>query len=418
MGIYAYVIGESNVNIWGLTSRERLARQIAELDDVSLVEDVESLPGDGSVLCVRADYLFESRTLKSLVERVDTLLRCTTDTRVAAGCCAPGKAPAMIASLQQKVQDDGDQQAVDESFSVVEPADLATYEGRLRKAEEPLLLPISADAAAALEDRLYGRSYKGVTDLVTKWFWPRPAKHVVRICARLRLTPNMVTVTGMLLVVYAGIAFYQGDYWLGLAAGWLMTFLDTVDGKLARVTIKSSRIGHVLDHGMDIVHPPFWYVLWGMSLSGPILGFSLEELYWWTFGGYLGGRLIEGAFHQLGDCGLFDWRPFDAYFRLITGRRNPCMIILTVGLALGSPEGAFIGVIVWTVLTSAVLFVRLLQATLARITGGGPLKSWLADPGAAATNHPRAFRSFSRTSGAYGSARDEPGMDLRSESLS
>ena len=203
--MYAYVIGESNVNIWGLTSRERLARQIAELDDVSLVEDVASLPGDVSVLCVRADYLFESRTLKSLVERVDTLLRCTADSRVGAGCCAPGKALAMIASLQHELQHEGDQPSVDESFSVVEPADLATYEGRLRKAEEPLLRPISGDAAAALEDRLYGRSYKGVTDLVTKWFWPRPAKHVVRICAHLGLTPNMVTVTGMLLVVYAGV---------------------------------------------------------------------------------------------------------------------------------------------------------------------------------------------------------------------
>ena len=48
--------------------------------------------------------------------------------------------------------------------------------------------------------------------------------------------------------------------------GWLMTFLDTVDGKLARVTVTSSRIGDVLDHGLDIIHPPLWYIAWGVGL--------------------------------------------------------------------------------------------------------------------------------------------------------
>jgi phosphatidylglycerophosphate synthase len=46
-----------------------------------------------------------------------------------------------------------------------------------------------------------------------------------------------------------------------------MTLLDTVDGKLARVTVASSKFGHVLDHGVDIVHPPFWYLAWGLGLG-------------------------------------------------------------------------------------------------------------------------------------------------------
>ena len=42
-----------------------------------------------------------------------------------------------------------------------------------------------------------------------------------------------------------------------------MTFLDTVDGKLARVTLTSSPFGNVLDHSLDLIHPPFWYWAWG-----------------------------------------------------------------------------------------------------------------------------------------------------------
>ena len=32
-----------------------------------------------------------------------------------------------------------------------------------------------------------------------------------------------------------------------------MTFLDTVDGKLARCTIASSKLGNIFDHGIDLV---------------------------------------------------------------------------------------------------------------------------------------------------------------------
>jgi phosphatidylglycerophosphate synthase len=391
MSIYAHLLGTSDIELWGLTSRERLRRQIAELPDAVLVDELDSLREDATLLCIRADYLFESRTIKALAERGRAVLRCTKTGEVAAAVGAAGEAEQLVSLL--------DGATTDHDLPTLAAADLAAYEDRLRKAEEPLLLPIAEQDRAELEDRLYGRSYKGITDLVTKWLWPRPARHAVRVCAQLGITPNMVTLTGLLLVVYAGFAFYHGDYWLGLAAGWFMTFLDTVDGKLARVTVSSSRIGHVLDHGMDIVHPPFWYVLWGMSLDESLFSVPLLEYYWWIVAGYVGGRLIEAAFHGLGSSSLFDWRPFDAYFRLVTARRNPCLILMLVAMLLGSPAGAFLAVVFWTVGTTVVLMIRLLQATLARMSDG-PLSSWLTEP-SAATRYPRAFRTFSRTRGAY-----------------
>ena len=136
-----------------------------------------------------------------------------------------------------------------------------------------MLTPINASNRADLESHLYGNAYKGVTDFVTKWWWPRPARVVVGWCASAGITPNMVTLLGLALMLMACWLFYTGFYAMGLLLGWIMTFLDTVDGKLARVTITSSKIGHVLDHGMDIVHPPFWYVFWGLSLT-QVAGFT------------------------------------------------------------------------------------------------------------------------------------------------
>ena len=188
----------------------------------------------------------------------------------------------------------------------------------------------------------------------------------------------------------------------GLIAGWIMTFLDTVDGKLARVTVQSSRFGHYLDHGMDIVHPPFWYWLWGLGLAVPpaLWGFDAATLYSALFAGYIGGRVAEGLFGLLGKLEVFTWRPFDAYFRLVTARRNTCMIFLTVFAVVGQPELAFLSVVLWTVGTTLVLCFRLFQAMVLRLKNG-PLVSWMEDPEAAAEAYPTTFRGFSATRSAY-----------------
>jgi len=181
-----------------------------------------------------------------------------------------------------------------------------------------------------------------------------------------------------------------------------MTLLDTVDGKLARVSVASSRVGHILDHGIDLLHPPFWYIAWGLGLgSAHVAGFQVELLCWLVGAGYVAGRLIEAAFHQLGHCGMFSWRPFDAWFRLVTARRNPCLIILTLAAAAGRADLAFVGVVGWTLASSAIAFLRLLYAAGVRWHSGQALDSWLKDGERAAREHPRAWRTFSATRGAY-----------------
>jgi hypothetical protein len=98
---------------------------------------------------------------------------------------------------------------------------------------------------------------------------------------------------------------------------------------------------------------------------------------------------------------VFTWRPFDAWFRLVVARRNPCLIILTFGAVIGRPDWAYIGVVAWLALSTVVLFVRLLQGLLARITRG-PLTSWLSVDGVADGPHAKSFKVFAGTWGAYG----------------
>ena len=353
-------------------------------------------PTDSGLLVVRADYVTEVRALQQLCAQQNVALRCSTDQQLAAAFVA-----AEFAEKTIKLMTSSDANNLTE-LTVVEPATLGAYDVTLLRAKPPLLEPISEQNQQRIEDVLYGSSYKGITDLVTKWLWPRPAKKGVRICARLGISPNMVTITGLGLMLVACVLFYQGNFISGLLAGWFMTYLDTVDGKLARVTVQSSKLGHVLDHGMDIIHPPFWYVFWGMALGNLPAPFDLTrvDMIWLLVLGYIFGRFAEQIFLEFGSISMFTWRPFDAYFRLVTARRNPCLIILTVACLMSRPDLGFIGVVIWTLATTAVLIIRLLQGVLIRIRTG-PLKSWMDDRTAAASHYPKTFQIFSSTRGAY-----------------
>jgi phosphatidylglycerophosphate synthase len=394
MTIFALILEETSVKLWGLSASERLRRQLKEAGGVKLVASLAELPHSGQILLLNGRYLFEVRTLSGLMTKSNSLLNCAEDGGVAAAIVDASNVDAARDCMT------GATKAA--SLELITPADLSAFNEALRSAQTPFLEPVSEGRKPELENRLYGNAYKGITDLVTKFLWPRPAKKAVHVAANLGISPNMVTTLGLVLVLAACYLFLHGQYFAGLLAGWMMTFLDTVDGKLARVTVQSSKFGHLYDHLIDLFHPPFWYVYWGMSLSGlePVLGFGQDQMYWLIIIGYVAGRIVEGIFPLLGNCTIFTWKPFDAWFRLVTARRNPCLIILTASAVIGRPDWGFLAVTFWTVLTTILMLVRLLQGLVARIRGG-PLQSWLSADDVASGPNAQAYRIFGSTRGAY-----------------
>lgn len=393
---YALVLEESPVKLWGLSSGERISRQLKTIGEVEFITRESELPTSGRVLLLNGHFLFEIRTISDLLQRQNTVLVHSGDSLPAA---------AIVDSIFAAACQDylsGHTETAPDKLAYIAPDDLVAFDQRLLSAKMPLLEPVREEKKQEMENLLYGNAYKGITDLVTKFLWPRPARKVVRLAAKLGLTPNSVTTIGLALVIAACYLFLHGQYLAGLAAGWIMTLLDTVDGKLARVTVQSSNFGHLYDHAIDLIHPPFWYIFWGMSLSGfqPVLGFNQADMYWMIVIGYVAGRLVEGLFPLLGRCNVFTWKPFDAYFRLVTARRNPCLIILTLSAIMGRPDWGFVAVTLWTVLTTLVLFVRLLQGLFSRLSQG-PLDSWLNAESVAEGPNARAFRLFGSTRGAY-----------------
>lgn len=252
-----------------------------------------------------------------------------------------------------------------------------TYDEALRKREAPYALSLRAETPLAVERRLFRGAYKGVTDLVTKYAWPWPAFHATRAAARLHISPNTVTTLSLILVFVALGLFLDGRWAAGIAAAWAMTFLDTVDGKLARTTMSYSKWGDLYDHLIDLIHPPFWYwAIWqGLrgAAEGPsaaLLDLSLGVL----IAGYVLNRVQEGMFIARFGFHIHVWQRIDSIGREITARRNPNMLIFMLAAIAGAPGWGLVAMAVWTLVWLVFHGVRLWQAW----RHPGPLRSWLA----------------------------------------
>ena len=354
---------------WGMTARERLERALARAG----ADTAET-----GLLLIRDDFIFDEMLIPALLRQPGLVLVGDGGEPVAAHLSDADQAASVGAALAS-----GSDKTIPPELRRVDSGGLAsTYNKTLRRRAPPYLMRVDSMVPVAIERRMFNGAYKGVTDFVTKRVWPWPAFHVTRFCARFGISPNVVTAVSLVLVLLAMALFWQGAFALGLACAWGMCFLDTVDGKLARVTLRSTPFGNVFDHGIDLIHPPFWYWAWyhglvaaNYGIADSLLNLSLLVV----IVGYVAGRLQEGLFTWLHGIEIHIWRPVDSWFREITARRNPNLFILTAAVILGSPREGFVMVAIWTLVSFVFHTVRILQASFTKAMGRPPV-SWLSEP--------------------------------------
>ena len=365
-------IGDNPVKLWGLTMAQRVGR----IGRAAGLSPVEAVPTSPAILS-NAAHAWDPAWLGHVVGRPGFVL--TLGGVPALAHARDGAQTARIAEAMAagKPLEDA------AGFDVIAFEDGPTIENKtLRKRETPFLMALTPANVRPIERASYFGAYKGVTDVLTKYLWPEWALVLTRISAKFGITPNMVTAVGAVFCAVATVLFAYGHYWAGMATGLVFMVLDTVDGKLARCTITSSAWGNVADHGMDLVHPPFWWWFWATGLGAWGLAYDTTT-FWWVQGAIQGGyilqRLIEGAFmRQNGMMHIHVWRPFDSKFRLVTARRNPNMVILFVSMLFARPALGLIVVAWWTVISCFIHAVRLVQAWMLRARGG-TITSWLSE---------------------------------------
>jgi phosphatidylglycerophosphate synthase len=373
----AFLLGLCETKIWGSTGSDRAERLLRQMGIEDVVIAGEPAETDGTILYLRADCVVDQAVMETLRGYANAILVAETESGFAAiaARASGAKSQQVGVFLQEDTVVLRDLSFA--GFRIVRADEFGDdYNSDLRKRSAPIAALLTDDNVPRLEWASFEASYKGVTDVVTKYAWPRVAFPITQLLSRVGATPNQVTFAGLLLSIATFVLFWNGMFIAGLLSAWLMALLDTVDGKLARVTLTSSRWGNVFDHGIDLIAPPLWWLAWWFGLGDSTSPWIVWSV-WIVLGGHLAGKLIEQAFISTFGLKVHMWQRFDSTFRLIAARRNPNLIILTIAALAGFPVAGYLVLAAWIIISFDVHTVRYMQAFVLR-KNGTAIGSWLA----------------------------------------
>lgn len=375
-GMALCIIGDCSIRLFGRTLPERIAGQFAQAGLARRVTAEEAPRHDGDLIIVRADAMIDEPLIPRLLQRQNFIL-VTNKGKVPVA--AHVKA-AQFATVLAALQNNSLPSIPGHTARAPQDLDLSFWKD-LRKRETPYSLVVTPDTERETAWRVFLGTCAGTTDLVSKQVWPHLAFQFTKLLAGLRVPPNMVTAVSAAAAIAVCFLFLHGLLGWGLLAAWLVSFLDMVDGKLARSTLASSSGGRRFDHGLDLVFPPLWYVAWALGLAAEGRPLS-HPLVWWVVAMAAGGHavlwLLQAASVRWLGVDIHIWRRFDTFFRQISAGRNLSLLLLSFAWLVFRPDFGLIAVAVWTAISIAVLAVQLVQGGIAKKTAGGALSSWMA----------------------------------------
>ncbi|NPA76677.1 MAG: CDP-alcohol phosphatidyltransferase family protein [Candidatus Diapherotrites archaeon] len=75
---------------------------------------------------------------------------------------------------------------------------------------------------------------------------------ITYILAKIKIIhPNIITITGGITTILAAYSFVKGNIFAGSLLWYITYLLDCIDGKLARLTDRVSKLGGILDETID-----------------------------------------------------------------------------------------------------------------------------------------------------------------------
>lgn len=222
-----------------------------------------------------------------------------------------------------------------------------SYVPFLRKSYVPTFRFIDEhDNLREIENDLFEKTFKSGLEWIAIYGYKIPVRELTRFFAKTPVTPNHITAVAM-ICRWVSIPFlFMHWITLGLLLICIFIILDSLDGKLARMTFRFSDQADWIDHGSVLPTRLGWYAGLGWHYSGgdymsPIglltlatLGFILLDDINWV----IAKRLFRRT--------LFDITDFDSTVHLFTHRRND-MFVMLLGYFLGVGLNSFAFICFW-----------------------------------------------------------------------
>lgn len=115
----------------------------------------------------------------------------------------------------------------------------------------------------------------------------RPLNPVVRVLARMGVSPHLLTVLGTLFTAGVAWLYARGLFREAGLTLFAVGLFDTLDGQLARATGKESRFGALLDSSLDRLAEGLLFAAWIYAFRENIAVVA------WLFGGWVGAFMVS-----------------------------------------------------------------------------------------------------------------------------
>jgi len=221
----------------------------------------------------------------------------------------------------------------------------------------PLCFRIPLEQDRRLAERIVlDSAQKGTLDLPAYLHAPIETRVISLLC-KTRITPNQITIAGLIIGCSATVAFAVGRVGLGILAALIFGIVDGLDGKQSRVKIETTERGK-WEHHLDYLIENSWWAtvafhLWRSGQS-PNAFFFLALL----IGSHLLDEFAKRRARMATGRLLDDLTPFDRTFRLIAARRNVYVWVLAIGFLLNALPQSYVIICGWAAFSAAVHFMR------------------------------------------------------------
>ena len=239
----------------------------------------------------------------------------------------------------------------------IELSAVGGHDSNLRKAVAPSVIAVVDSDSSKRADRfLKELAGKGINDLMGEFVHPPIEFALTRLVSATPITPNQVSYLNIILSAVALPLFAAGYLWEGIAVNLVRGVTDGVDGKLARLTLRESEGGHVLDHAADTLYLPLLFAAFGYHLSdgdpysrAALSSYLLQFFYW-------PNRVFSSWYKSFLGVTDSDFRRSDRIVRRFHPKRNTFILMLIICMLFGAPEMALDAI---TALTAFMFFFRI-----------------------------------------------------------
>ncbi|MBC8174046.1 MAG: CDP-alcohol phosphatidyltransferase family protein [Candidatus Marinimicrobia bacterium] len=238
---------------------------------------------------------------------------------------------------------------------------IESYASKMRKEIKPWWIDIDTEKdLIKAKEMIIENSSKNPSDALAYYVHKPIENKLVAFISNWPITPNQLTIMVNILAYTATALFFFGYLLPASILTFVVGIADGLDGKLARVKLKSSKLGS-LEHSFDLLFEFSWFIalswfLFGSTQSVIPLILCIFIILFIAF-----YRHIYDQFRRAMGKSLDDAGDFERIFRRIAGRRNLYNIPILVGILLGVPLYSLIFILFHSGITAIVYSERAMK---------------------------------------------------------